>query len=547
MMFELALRCTVILGVAWASALVLRRASAATRHLVWHAAVLAVLAAPILAKLTPSFELPVMQEIGPARSLAGPRVPDESAVATVDARTGGRADRAWPSADAPLVTFARLAPYVWIGGSLVLLLWFAVGWVSSAAAVRRAARAPVGWISELAELKERLRLRSHVGLRIADRAGSPVAVGLLRSTILLPSNACEWSADRRRSVLLHELAHVKRGDCRVQAIAQAACVLYWFNPLVWKALGALRAERERACDDEVIRHGTLPSAYATHLLDIARDLQPTLSPRAALAMARPSELEGRLLAVLSTGRARVPAPASRWCIAALIGLTTAAALGATPLAVPTPPVLPQEPSRALRQSLFGTAPTYAEQVASNRAAAAATAVIEASPDPDARERAVLQLAEVATDSTIPSLALALEDESADVREKAALALGLLSSPDVIPWLLNALNDPSAQVREKAAMGLSLRRDARSVDALIAAIDDADAQVREKVAMALGTSNDSRARAVLLRALTDPDEQVREKAALGLSLLNSGQPDERTSEGARGGLRDLVRTLVRLTR
>jgi HEAT repeat protein len=83
--------------------------------------------------------------------------------------------------------------------------------------------------------------------------------------------------------------------------------------------------------------------------------------------------------------------------------------------------------------------------------------------------------------------------------------------------------------------------------LIAAIDDSDAQVREKVVMALGTSNDRRAHAALVRALEDPDGQVREKAVMGLSLLSSGQPDESTSETARGGLRDLVRTLISLTR
>jgi beta-lactamase regulating signal transducer with metallopeptidase domain len=549
-MLELAVRSTVILGVAWAAALLLRRASAATRHLVWHAAVVAVLAAPLLAPLTPSVPVPVLHEIVtvPRRvvaSVAG--APITSSSATPDVQASQAAKPLSPTTESPLAAATRVASSVWAIGSAALLVWFAAGWAISGAAVRRAARAPLPWLSELNDLQERLHVGSEVGLRVVDRVSSPVAVGLLRSTILLPSSAVEWSADRRRSVLLHELAHVRRSDCRVQAVAQAACALYWFNPLAWIAMAALRVERERACDDEVIRHGTLPSDYAAHLLDIARDLQPTFAPHAALAMARPSELEGRLLAVLATGRARVPDPASSWLVALLIASTTVVALSARPVMDPVPPPLPQQPSRALRQSMLGAVPTFAEQAALSRAQAEAATVIESSSDPQARERAVLDLAAAATDTTIPSLLSALDDESEDVREKAALALGLLSTPEVIPSLLKALLDRSPQVREKAAMGLALRRDARSVDALIAAIDDSDAQVREKVVMALGTSNDRRAHAALVRALEDPDGQVREKAVMGLSLLSSGQPDESTSETARGGLRDLVRTLISLTR
>ena len=163
--------------------------------------------------------------------------------------------------------------------------------------------------------------RRSPALLASDHVTVPFTSGILRPVVVVPTSALTtWTDERIRVVLLHELAHVRRRDCLVQAMSQVACAAYWFNPLTWVAARRLRAERERACDDLVLEAGLRGADYAQHLLDIARTVTSRRSlSAAALAMARPSELEGRLLAILDGHRARrVVGARFSWRLAAAI-------------------------------------------------------------------------------------------------------------------------------------------------------------------------------------------------------------------------------------
>ncbi len=174
-------------------------------------------------------------------------------------------------------------------------------------------------------------VRRPVRLLRSRERNVPVAFGTRRPAIVIPAVADTWTGDRRRAVVLHELAHVARHDCLTQTLAAAACAIYWFHPAAWWVARRLRIERELACDDRVIAAGTEAREYAGHLLEIAYWFGNHRAPALAVGMARRHQIEGRLLAALDAARNRsVPAPRARLATALL------AAMLLYPLATFTP-------------------------------------------------------------------------------------------------------------------------------------------------------------------------------------------------------------------
>jgi beta-lactamase regulating signal transducer with metallopeptidase domain len=160
-----------------------------------------------------------------------------------------------------------------------------------------------------------------------DDFAMPMTWGIIRPKLLLPRSAHRWPDARLNAVLRHELAHVRRRDPLWQLLGEIACALHWYNPLAWYAARCMRVQREHACDDAVLTAGSRGSEYAAELLDIARSLRAARATSvAAIAMARPRQLEGRLLAVLDESRSRgdVRSRWPVWAIGALLVIPLAA-------------------------------------------------------------------------------------------------------------------------------------------------------------------------------------------------------------------------------
>jgi beta-lactamase regulating signal transducer with metallopeptidase domain len=134
-----------------------------------------------------------------------------------------------------------------------------------------------------------IRLRAWLGIRAALRAGTtlevrasveirsspgllePGVAGLVRPVLLLPAGIIErLPAPQLEAVLAHELCHVRRRDNLFAAVHMAVEAVFWFHPLVWWIGARLIEERERACDEGVLRLGSEPRIYADAILNVCK-------------------------------------------------------------------------------------------------------------------------------------------------------------------------------------------------------------------------------------------------------------------------------------
>lgn len=230
----------------------------------------------------------------------GDRLPARSPVSEWPADAGGfdmaaqhRLERSEPSggvslvppapsageSDAPVTpAVLRLTPITWQG--LVLLFWLA-GVLAFMALLAQRVRFVKGLVAgsapasgELLRLLEQRRqqmgVRRPVGLRTLNAVSSPAVCGLFRPTILVPAPLVEHlSPEGLKATLIHELAHIKRGDLWINAVQTFLQVVYFYNPFVWFANAIIRRTCEEAVDETVlVTLGGQARDYSNTLIDI---------------------------------------------------------------------------------------------------------------------------------------------------------------------------------------------------------------------------------------------------------------------------------------
>jgi beta-lactamase regulating signal transducer with metallopeptidase domain len=329
---EILLRVTLLLTAAAFLILGLRRTSASLRHLVWTLSLVGTLLIPLFSWAFPAWRLAILPQ--PAEVFSGPvneqaaDSPDGrpttmglSTSEALDAPTGELQDLSAALSGAEVEnsvvpgsalsvlpeqawSWPVIVAIIWAAGTSLGLVWLGVG-VAGAWYVTRHARLPADspWRPILRQVLASCGFRRPVEVRECASVSIPMTWGVRRPVILVPAGSGAWSEATQRSVLLHELGHIRRGDCLMHLVGRLACVVYWFHPLVWLAARQSRKASEQAADDMVLSSRIAPSDYAEQLVGIAAQIRglPWFG-HAALPMASPSDLERRVVAILDPQR-----------------------------------------------------------------------------------------------------------------------------------------------------------------------------------------------------------------------------------------------------
>ena len=321
-------KITLLLAIALIGHRALKPASAAVRHVWSMLALVSLVAVPLLSLALPAWNvslpagspeselianapLSISHSSQPARfgelssnslvsertAVSPPPITDPSTASSTLPQTRSIAEKSPMSP-------SQMALWIWVSVASLLLLRLAAGAVRVLSWVTHSTPSSDNRLNGiLRDTAEHLDCRQPT-LRLSERSRVPLLWGYFRPILLLPKQAEQWTTQRQRIVVTHELAHLERGDWLTLLLGRVAVALYWFHPLAWYLESQARRDCEEACDDRVLTAGTRASDYATHLLDLAQGLNDRVAPAPAVALIRPSQVEQRLRSILHPTRTR---------------------------------------------------------------------------------------------------------------------------------------------------------------------------------------------------------------------------------------------------
>lgn len=288
-------------------ALAFRKAPAAVRHGLWLSA---------SAKfLVPFVALAALGRlVGPAIPLPAQAKPEAAFIAQAAQPFSRPAPLSKPPAQATLARRPDLpvplspasvasAPFAH-GAAIRSAPRLDLGWVLLAAWALGSAAVLIAWAARWTRLRKVLRSARRLDwpapmpVLAAPSLIEPGLVGLWRPILLVPETLPErLSRAEIDALLAHEACHRNRRDNLAAALHMLVEALFWFHPLVWWIGARMIEERERACDEAVVRAGHDRAAYARSLVEICRlYLQ---SPLDCVAGASGSNLKTRVEAIMT--------------------------------------------------------------------------------------------------------------------------------------------------------------------------------------------------------------------------------------------------------
>jgi len=189
---------------------------------------------------------------------------------------GTSAPTASPAPSSPL----PLLPLIWMAGCVAISAYTIAVYLRLGRKVNRLrVETPEGLRKQFMDAKAELKV-SRADLIVSEAVSTPFVTGFWKARVVLPTGLeAKLSFEDIRMVLLHELAHVKRGDLWMTWLSWLAATLHWFNPGIRYVLALARKDREMACDEWVLRLVEDAKAYGAALIRFMElNQSPTPAP-----------------------------------------------------------------------------------------------------------------------------------------------------------------------------------------------------------------------------------------------------------------------------
>jgi TonB family protein len=306
---------TLCAGVAGLLAIALRRSSAGTRHAIWLAASL-------------KFLVPLSLFVAAGAYLAAGTASVTTSRVTMAIRWLDQSLPFWtidvtrvPSGTIALA-LAQVDPLalilIWAAGAAALVVW---RWRQCREASRLARSSiPLDHDREAQALRrvaDHSRISRPIDLRLCQAGLEPAVFGVWRPRLLWPTGLSDRLSDAElTAILAHEMSHVNRRDNLTALIHMVVETVFWFHPLVWWIGARLTSERERACDEEVLRMGIDNRSYAEGIVKVCRFC--LRAPAALMAGVGSSHLAARIERIIRTPIVMAPTVRTRLLLALVV-------------------------------------------------------------------------------------------------------------------------------------------------------------------------------------------------------------------------------------
>ena len=308
---------------------VFRIKSAATRYSLWLFVLFAIIALPLITPFIPQIDMAQfrsqrttgdrpddLMRLGMGGGEAGELPEDGDPVPSV----GTAKVHANRGSDVSLINPVSIAYLIWCAGAL-LTFCITLGAHINLRRLRVSSHdmEDPAALEMLSRLKQRVKVRRPVALKVSSKIYTPMSLGIFSPTIILPDGGFRGISELEM-ILTHELAHIRRCDYLVNILQNILKAIFFFHPLYHLMNRSLAKEREHICDDWVIDVTEQRSRYAECIIGLLeRALHKPVNVPVTLAMAeRKRDIPGRIDMIVNKERNITTKASTKALIAVLL-------------------------------------------------------------------------------------------------------------------------------------------------------------------------------------------------------------------------------------